>query len=345
MDSVSFGLVGYGRFSRMHVKALSQIPGASVSSVSAGSEKSAQEAEKELEGVPVYLDYDEFLRSSKVDAVDIVTPNYLHAGLAIKALNSGKDVYLEKPMAISISEARKLAEAQKRSGRKIQIGFENRYSNFWKAVKATLERGDIDSPILGKIESWRFPMRPGSQGWKYDKQRVGHQLIEEAIHYSDLANWLFGENSKPRSVFGFIDNAEAADSGILKSAFFVVEFEPNKRFIIIDTLQGFGTDLSLTIAGEKGALIGAVRSDSDDSPNVESYLKLKDKNDKGRTTNMKLSGQLSDLTSCLKDFVEAIQKGKETTTVTVNDGFVSLAICDAAVNSMRSGKPEPVQTL
>ena len=341
MRKTRVGLVGYGRFGRIHVKALSQIPNAELAAVCAGSERSFQEAKNEL-GVPVFLDYSRFLRDADIDSVDIVTPNYTHAKLAREALYAGKNVYLEKPIATSLEEARKIADAQTRSKKILQIGFENRYSSFWKTIKTILERGDIGVPLFGKIDSWRFPLRAGSQNWKYDRQKVGHQLLEEAIHYVDLANWLF--DTKPLMVSGFIDDQESLTTGHLKNAFFIIEFEKQKKVLITDNLQGFGSDLSFTISGENGTMTGAVRAESDDSENPESYLKLRDRNDKTSTIDIRLSGQLADLTAAMADFVHAVQtEGKAH--VTVEDGFASLAICEAALESMKSGRTERVNRL
>ena len=327
----------------MHVKAASQTPGAALAAVCAGSEKSLQEATDET-NLPGFTDYSDFLRRGDTDAVVVVTPNHTHARLAIEALSAGKAVYLEKPIATSLDDAKQVVRAQEATQKVLQIGFENRYSNFWKTVKTALDRGDIGEPVLGKIESWRFPMRGGSGGWKYDRQRVGHQLFEEAIHYADLSNWLFGQGRGPLRVSGFIDSEESLATGTFKSAYFAVEFEGNRRFLVADVLEGFGSDLSLTIAGERGALNGAVRSDSDDSPEVESYLKMRDKADRTTTTEIKLSGQLSDLTDSLRSFVEAVQ-GAGPQGATAREGFSSLAVCEAALKSMGSGTAEPVQRL
>src|ERR1700722_3364967 len=105
MDSLRFGLVGYGRFGKIHAEALSSTGAAEVSCVCVGSEEGAAEVRKLL-GVDVYTDYDEFLEKGRMDVVDIVSPNHLHAAQAVKAIHKGMDVFLEKPMAVTIDEAR-----------------------------------------------------------------------------------------------------------------------------------------------------------------------------------------------------------------------------------------------
>jgi myo-inositol 2-dehydrogenase/D-chiro-inositol 1-dehydrogenase len=326
----------------MHVRALSGSSDAELTAVCAGSEKSLREAQGET-GVPAFTDYAEFLRRGDTDAVVIVTPNHTHARLAVEALAQGKDVYLEKPIATSLADAKRVVEAQGRSQRVVQIGFENRYSSFWKAAKSALVRGDIGDPAYGKVESWRFPMREGSGGWKYDRGRVGHQLFEEAVHYADLSNWLFGEGHKPARVSGFLDPAESPDTGTFRSACFVVEFEGGRRFLVSDVLEGFGSDLSLMVAGTGGSINGAVRAESDDSPKVESYLKMRDREGRATIQAVHPSGQLSDLKDSLSAFVGAVQ-GRSAPGPTVQDGFTALAICDAALESARSGSTAPVRS-
>ncbi len=275
--------------------------------------------------------------------MDIVTPNYTHARIAQQSLLDGKNVYLEKPISTSLEEAGKIVDAQRNSERILQVGFENRYSSFWKTIKTLLNNGDIGIPLSGKIDSWRFPLREGSQAWKYNREKVGHQLLEEAIHYVDLARWILGTNAL--KVSGYIDHEESIITGHLKNAWILIEFEHERRFLITDNLQGFGSDLSVTVSGESGTMTGAVRAESDDSQNVDSYIKLIDRKDKTSTTNIFLSGQLEDLTASLADFIHAVQKS-EMPKVTLQDGYNALAICLAALRSMSNkGTPEVVQTL
>ena len=340
---IRLGLAGYGRFGRMHAEAVSRITAAELAAVCAGSERSLHEAREETK-VPAYLDYSDFLRHGGLDAVIVATPNHIHDRLAVEALSSGKDVYLEKPIATTLADAAEVVDSQQRAQRVVQIGFENRYSNLWTAVKSVIDKGDIGSPVFGKIESWRFPMRSGSGGWKYDRQRVGHQLFEEAIHYADLSNWLFGEGHPPLRVSGFIDSKEPLAAGTFRCAHFEVEFEGGRRFLVADVLEGFGSDLSTMIAGDRGALTCAARADSDDSPNVDSYLKVRDKGDRTELRDVHPSGQLSDLTASLAAFVGAVQ-GRTPPGATVQDGYAALAVCEAALRSAGSGKPEPVRRL
>ena len=118
------GLVGYGAWGRMHVGAIARIPELSVTAVMCGSATSAQAATTDLPGVTVYRDLDRLLRDPAVDLVDIVAPNHLHAGMALAAIEAGKHVLLEKPMATTLADAERVVAAAKRSKSYVGIGLE-----------------------------------------------------------------------------------------------------------------------------------------------------------------------------------------------------------------------------
>ena|GEM_PF-5271469 len=339
-EKYGLGIVGYGRFGRMHAQALSEIPEAQIAAVMVGSEQSGLLAKEELH-VPVYYDYDEFLKVEGMDSIIIATPNSTHVELAIRAMNAGKNVYLEKPMATNLDDAAKIIEVHEKTNSVIQIGFENRYSSFWSTVKSILSKGEIGSTISGKIENWRFPMRSGSKGWKYDKERVGHQLLEEAIHYTDLANWLMGK--RPLYVTSYADDpAFTIESGRLTNVWVLIVYEMGQRFLILDNLNGFGISLTMTVSGDGGTITGGFAADSDDSTGVNTYIKSRNKENKIDTTNVELKGQLSDLTASLRSFMNAVEQHEEAE-ITVYDGYNALAICIAALESIKMGGAQPVK--
>ena len=158
------------------LSAIAKLTDVKVTSICVGSEESAAEVKKQLD-IPVYSDYDNFLSQGGFDVIDIVSPNYLHANQAISAMEKGKDVILEKPIAINIDDALRMLEVQKRTSAKVQVVFEYRYAPFWKSFKSALNEGLVTDPTFAKIESWRGPFRTGSKGWRYDGARVGHQLL------------------------------------------------------------------------------------------------------------------------------------------------------------------------
>jgi len=142
-----------------------------------------------------YTDYKEMLRVADVDAVHICTPHYLHASMAIDALDAGKYVLCEKPMAVTVEEGRQMIAADERAGGKhLCIVFQNRYNAASRKFKEI-----IDSGCLGKLIGLR-----GSVCWKRGADyysdawhgkaayECGGVMINQAIHTLDLVQYLGG---------------------------------------------------------------------------------------------------------------------------------------------------------
>jgi len=194
------GLVGYGAWGRMHAGAIARIPGLSLAAVLSGSDASAGVAAAELPGVTVYRDLDALLRDRAVDLVDIVAPNHLHAGMALAALEAGKHVLLEKPMATTLADAERLVAAAERSGSYIGIGLELHVSKQWGRVRELIAEGTIGRLRYANLALFRRPFRGGSGNWRHTSDRVGSWILEEPIHYIDLLLWYFRERGLPVEV-------------------------------------------------------------------------------------------------------------------------------------------------
>jgi myo-inositol 2-dehydrogenase/D-chiro-inositol 1-dehydrogenase len=140
--------VGYGAWGRIHASTIGRIAGLSLGGVVCGGDVSAQVAARELTGVPVHRKFDALLDDPAIELVDIVVPNHLHADMAMEALEAGKHVLLEKPMATTLADAERVAAAADRSGRYLGIGLELRVSRQWAKVRELIIEGS-----LGQISS------------------------------------------------------------------------------------------------------------------------------------------------------------------------------------------------
>ena len=333
MENLRIGLVGYGRFGKIHAEAISSTPGAEVSCVCVGSEEGASEARKVL-GVDVYTDYDQFLERGRIDVVDIVSPNHLHAAQAVAAIDKGKDVFLEKPIAVSIAEARSILEAHRRNHTTVQVGFNYRYAPFWKQIKSNMAEGLVKEPTFARIESWRGPFRTGSHGWRYDGSRVGHQLLEQAIHYFDIAAWCFG---MPDRVWGFTDSPRTWKDGVFTTTLAVLEYPRGFKAVVADTLNGFSENVSVSVSGA-GAMIGAIQTELD-WVTSSAWVKVKDTGGKYGAVKLATQEEVETMTSELLDFVETVRLGREPA-VTLEDGFRALSLALTTIAAVQSGRPE-----
>jgi myo-inositol 2-dehydrogenase/D-chiro-inositol 1-dehydrogenase len=267
------GLVGYGAWGRMHVGAMARIPELSLVAVMCGSEASARAAAAALPGVTVYRDLDKLLADDAIDLVDICSPNHLHAEAAVAAIEAGKHVLLEKPMATTLEDAERVVSAADRSGNYVGIGLELHVSRQWARVRELIENGTIGRARFANLTLFRRPFRGGSGGWRHDQSRVGSWILEEPIHYIDLLLWYFRELGLPVEVSA--DGVPSSLGGGMYDAFTcTLRFAGGAYAVFSQCLGGFEHSLVLEIAGDKGAMrtwwAGAM--DRTDTPDFE--LKL-----------------------------------------------------------------------
>jgi myo-inositol 2-dehydrogenase/D-chiro-inositol 1-dehydrogenase len=247
------GLVGYGAWGRMHAATIARIPGLSLVAVMCGSGASAGAAAADLPGVTVYRELDALLGDPAVDLVDIVSPNNLHAAMAVAALDAGKHVLLEKPMATTLADAERLVEAAERSGRYVGIGLELHVSKQWARVRELIGEGAIGCVRYANLSLFRRPFRPGSGGWRHTGDRVGSWILEEPIHYIDLLLWYFRERGLPVELSA--DGVPSVLGAGMYDAFScTLRFADGAYAVFSQCLGGFEHSLTLEIAGDGGAL-------------------------------------------------------------------------------------------
>jgi len=152
----------------------------------------ARLAADQFEVPHVFTDYREMLALDEVDAVSICTPNYLHMQPTIDALEAGKHVLVEKPLAMNAVEGHAMVHAAKRTGMKLQVGFMTRFQSAPQALKRFIEAGEMGDIYFARAQAMR---RRGIPGWgvftQKDKQGGG-PLIDIGVHILDLTLWLMG---------------------------------------------------------------------------------------------------------------------------------------------------------
>jgi len=155
-NRINIGAIGTGRISRTHdLPGVWQYDNALVMAVCdldsnrANDTKDlinryyAKKTGKDYDGVKVYTDYRELLLNKDIDAVLVSTPDHWHAPIVIHAVEAGKDVYMQKPASLTISEGRMMADAVKRSGRIVQVGSQQRSTNQFRYAAELVRNGRI----------------------------------------------------------------------------------------------------------------------------------------------------------------------------------------------------------
>ncbi len=192
-DKIRIGIVGVGTIGSVHADAYAKVGRAEVIALCDILPDRLQEKGARHGVDTLYTDYKELLASSDVDAVSVCVPNNVHAEIAIAALDAGKHVLLEKPMAMSAQEGQSICDARDRAGKVLQMGMVMRQSADAQFIKEI-----VDSGQLGDIYQIRVILRrrrgiPGMGGWFTTKaQSGGGGLIDIGVHFFDLAMWLSG---------------------------------------------------------------------------------------------------------------------------------------------------------
>jgi myo-inositol 2-dehydrogenase/D-chiro-inositol 1-dehydrogenase len=328
LDNLRVGLVGYGRFGRLHSEAISSTPGLEVKSICVGTKENADEIKKES-SADVYWDFDEFLGKGGLDAVDIVSPNYLHARQARSALAKGLHVLLEKPIATNLNDAEELLKRAAVAKSVVHVGLQYRYEPFWKEFKKAIGTGIVTSPTFAKFESWRGPFRSGSGDWRYDGARVGHQLLEEAVHYFDLAAWFFG---MPSRVSGFTDSPETWNKGLFGTAVIILDYPSGLKVMLVDTLNGLMGHTTASVTGE-GAMLGVMQAGLDGSTSC--WVRVRDARGAFSTAVPVALEEIDGVKLELQDFVAAVRASSKPA-ITLEDGYRALRLDLAAISAIGS---------
>lgn len=195
-----------------------------------------------LIGTPIntYTDYKEMIQKERPDVVDICTPNYLHSEIAVYALDAGCNVFCEKPDAVSVQSVLDMAEAEKRSGKRLMVMRNNRWYTTSKQLKARILAGEFGEIYAGRCGWVRVRGIPGKGGWFTTKaESGGGPLIDLGVHMIDLAIYLMG-NPKAVAVSGatytkFATSTDKSDS--VHSAY--GEAKADGIFDVEDLAMGF----------------------------------------------------------------------------------------------------------
>jgi len=253
-----FALIGYGAWGRQHVHSITSLPGLSLTAIACASAESATAARAAHPDALVTRDWREAVASPDVDIVDVVTPNAMHAQVAIAALEAGKDVLLEKPMATSRADCDALLDAERRTGRLVSIGHEMRQSLQWGKAKSLIDEGAIGDPLFMNVNLFRNFYRSGASGWRYDKARVGSWLLEEMVHHFDLALWYFARLGDPVALRAHGNRRAGRDAGLFDNVSILFRYANGAYVTINQCVAGFEHSLVVEIAGMDGALASVV---------------------------------------------------------------------------------------
>jgi myo-inositol 2-dehydrogenase/D-chiro-inositol 1-dehydrogenase len=329
-----FGLIGYGLWGCHHATAIASAPDATLAAIACASEATAARAARDFPAVPVEIGYPRLLGRPDIDAVAIVVPNHLHAEVGVAALEAGKHVLLEKPMATTVADCDRLIAAARAAGRVLTIGHELRLSAQYGRIKALIDAGDIGTPQYLSFSLFRFPFRPGSGGWRYDATRVGSWILEEPFHFFDFAMWYFEHLGDPVSVLA-LGNTDRHGAAMSDHFTAILRFPGSVHAVITETLAGFEYHQTLHIAGSEGAIRSWWSGTLDRTLHPTFELRLERRGKGVDTVSVERSGELVELGVQAREVIGAFARGRAL--VSGEEARKRIVVCLAAEASLREG--------
>jgi len=330
VKKLGVGVIGVGRLGSSYAKYFTgRIAGAALVAVSDVNETVAAALAAELGISKNYSRYQDLIADEDVDAVVIVSPTSTHKEIAFEAAKRGVPIFCEKPLSISLEEAREMLAVVEQTGVFFQMGFMRRFDKGYVAAKAKIEAGSIGTPVVFKSSS-RDPYRPSLE--YLDPKHSGGLFIDCGIHDLDLARWYMGEIASVYSIGGTLAYPEMKEIGDIDNAIASLYFRSGALGTIDLSRNGvYGYDIRTEILGTEGTLkIGYLR---------ETPVLVMTKNGITHDTVPYFTERFEQAyITQLQDFVENVVQDK-TPSVTCADGVAALQASAAATLSFKENRP------
>jgi len=269
-------------------------------------------------------DYREVLRNPAVDAVFIATRHHLHAAMAREALEHGKTVFLEKPLAIDMKELRELTEAVERTKGQLMVGFNRRFAPLVRKAREFLLASPGPLAISYRINAGPIP----PDHWIQDPQEGGGRIIGEVCHFADLILFLTGQ--KPQQVF-----AQAMAKTTPQQAV------PDNVIITIGLSNGSVGTIQYLSAGDPAYPKERIEIFGQNSVVVIDDFKSLHMIRGGKARRIRSRNQDKGHRREIEAFLAALREGKALP-VSFEDALWATLITFQVTESLRTGRPVPV---
>lgn len=189
--SVRLGVLGCGSIARAaHLRSLARVPGGRVIALADTVAANLDAARPFAPDARAVAEYGDVLAMPDVDAVIVALPPALHASAAIAALDKGKHVYVEKPLATSVDDAGRVLEVARQSGLIAMMGFNYRHNPLVQRARSAIGGGAVGTPVSVRTV-FTTPAR-AIPAWKQQRESGGGALLDLAVHHVDLIRFLLG---------------------------------------------------------------------------------------------------------------------------------------------------------
>jgi len=198
------GIAGLGFMGKMHFKCYNALDNAKVVAICDIDERKITAADGtagniagteqplDLSGIELFADFDKMLAETKLDALSITLPTYMHRDFTVKALNAGVNVLCEKPMAMNITECQDMLTAVERTGKFLLIGHCIRFWPEYAKAKQIIDSGEYGKVSVATFRRLSLTPTWSWNNWIVNASKSGGALLDMHIHDSDFVQYLFG---------------------------------------------------------------------------------------------------------------------------------------------------------
>lgn len=273
-NKIRVGIIGLGDIGTVHLRGFLRERDAAVTAVCDADAAKIERSKKlftpeQLKTLKTFADPRDLLAGDTVDAVVIGLPVYRHMPVANAALDAGKHIFLEKPIAVTISECDAFIKKAFATNLVVQVGLVYRYSNLYRAMGKMVEAGSFGKVMMAYCKEYRdsFPAH-----WFFYKDKSGGALMDKNCHHFDLFNWYIGsrpvrvfamggrhvhkgEGAKIQCIYSETPGAPIPNPTIVDHAFVITEYENGAKSNLglcmyqIEPIEG----LEIGIIGNNGS--------------------------------------------------------------------------------------------
>jgi inositol 2-dehydrogenase len=250
---LNVGAIGLGRLGRVYAQDLAQrVPNARLVAVADQKAELAEQFARDFDVPKWYRSHQELLADKDVEAVAVVTSTSTHKEVVLDAVRNGKAVFCEKPIAMSLEEAREMLETVEAAGVFFQPGFQRRFDAGYVAAKKQIEAGVIGTPVVLTSTS-RDPYRPPLEFC--DPKVSGGMIADMGIHDFDVARMYMGDVKSVCAIGCTLAYPEMKSVGDIDNAIINMVFESGALGAVhLSRNAVFGYDIRTEIWGTKGSL-------------------------------------------------------------------------------------------
>ncbi|KUG26632.1 myo-inositol 2-dehydrogenase 1 [hydrocarbon metagenome] len=322
------GLIGTGRLGNMYAEFLkTRVSKANLVAVADIIPERAKKCAEKFEVEKTYFSHQEINDDKSLDAVIVTATTGNHKEIVIDAAEKKQTIFCEKPMTLSLNDAREMKSVVERNGVFYQQGYMRRFDKGFAAAKKKIDEGVIGRPVVFRGSS-RDPYLPSLE-YLYPKNSGG-QILDMAIHDFDIARWYMGDIATIYSIGGVLAFPEVEETGDTDNVVMALKFESGTLGEVDISRNGvYGYDIRAEVLGTKGTLqVGYLR----DTP----MLVLTKEGVTHDVVPYFPERFCEAYVSQLDDFLQNIETGS-TPMITINDGIAGLQVAVAATDSLIKG--------